>query len=237
MAFDSAQFDLSGFDVGGSGTVLFSVFISEKVTAVLGTSQEIGFVATGGERMNTEPAKGGNGVFIFASGEEEFITATATAESSTIIGRTTAAETTAAEAVCRSVNYLTIIGSEIGSVDAVISSDVYAKGSAKEVAGGQAITDKETWLLVQSYELMSASATLEAVDIEVCELNLRLEPGQRLVIDAANYNVLLDGENAIEVQRGVWLDHLSRNTSSISVTAASGTVNLSASILYTEQYL
>ena len=237
MAFDSAQFDLSGFDVGGSGTVLFSVFISEKVTAVLGTSQEINFIASAGERLNTEPAKGGNGAFVRISAEGSFISATATAESSTIIGQAMAAETAAAEAVCRSVNYLTIIGSETGSVDAVISADICVKGSAKETASGEAITDKETWLLVQAYELMSASATLEAVDIEVCELNLRLEPGQRLVIDAANYNVLLDGENAIEVQRGVWLDHLSRDTSSISVTAASGTANLSASILYTEQYL
>ena len=75
------------------------------------------------------------------------------------------------------------------------------------------------------------------MDIIVCELNITLKPGQKLIVDATNYNVLLDNENAIWAQSGAWIDELTRETSSISINASSGVANLSANILYTERYL
>ena len=70
-----------------------------------------------------------------------------------------------------------------------------------------------------------------------CVLKLTLMPGQRLIVDASNYNVLLDGENMIHTQEGEWLDEISRETTSITVTAAAGQAGLSANILYTERFL
>ena len=237
MAFDLASFDLSGFDVGGEGIVLFSALAQEKITAVIGTSQEIYFAATGSARINAERARGGNGIFISGSGAEAVTEASATGDNSVMIGTMAGVESTAAEVVCRSTNWLRITGTESASAEAAPGSDIFVTGAAAERTAAEVYNEKETRLTIAAYELMSASATLEAVDIETCELNLRLEPGQRLVVDAKNYYVWLDGENAIESRKGVWLDKMSRNTTSISITAASGVANLEASILYTEQYL
>lgn len=86
-------------------------------------------------------------------------------------------------------------------------------------------------------ELVSQTADLITIDEIVCELNLTLMPGQRLIVDASNYNVLLDGENMIHTQVGEWLDELTRETNSITITAAEGGAGLSANILYTERFL
>ena len=79
--------------------------------------------------------------------------------------------------------------------------------------------------------------SLEALDLAICYLTVTLKPGSTLIIDANNYNILLDGENAIELQSGDWLDDLDRETVDIAIGAASGVSGLSASILYTERYL
>lgn len=86
-------------------------------------------------------------------------------------------------------------------------------------------------------ELVSQTADMITIDEIVCELNLTLMPGQRLIVDASNYNVLLDGENMIYTQVGEWLDELTRETNSITITAAEGGGGISANILYTERFL
>lgn len=86
-------------------------------------------------------------------------------------------------------------------------------------------------------ELVSQTSNAIAIDEVVCELKLTLMPGQRLIVDASNYNVLLDGENMIHTQVGEWLDELTRETTSITITAAEGGAGIGANILYTERYL
>lgn len=92
-------------------------------------------------------------------------------------------------------------------------------------------------LFAEGYEVVSEVAGVESVTEYVGSVAISLAPGQRLVIDAENYSVLLDGENAIETYSGDWLDNLNRNTVNISIHAATGGNNLTASILYTERYL
>lgn len=238
MAFDLSPFDLSGFDIGGSSTILISILVQEKVLAQTGTSQEVYINASASERLTVPSAIVGNGQFLTPEFLETVSSAEANGEFSVILSKMVAGEIMdAVQAAARSVSCIDIIAVETGTGQAEYGADICVKPKAYEIVAGTAYTDKNRWLVIQSYELMSGNATLEAVDIEVCELNIRLEPGQRLVIDAGNYNILLDGENAIECQRGVWIDELTRETSSISITAASGVGNLSASILYTEQYL
>ena len=86
-------------------------------------------------------------------------------------------------------------------------------------------------------ELVSQTVDAMAIDEVICELNLTLMPGQRLIVDASNYNVLVDGENMIHTQVGEWLDELTRETNSITITAAEGGGGISANILYTERFL
>ena len=88
----------------------------------------------------------------------------------------------------------------------------------------------------ESTEVVDASVSAIALDEIICELSVTLKPGQVLVIDANNYNVLLDGQNAIHIQSGAWLDELNRETQNVRITADYPT-NLSATILYTERYL
>lgn len=93
-------------------------------------------------------------------------------------------------------------------------------------------------------EEVNASAELISLDTKVCRIGtgsgatrLTLKPGEVLIIDANTYNVLYNGNNAIWLQSGDWIDELDRETTDIKITAASGAANLSASIVYTERYL
>lgn len=87
------------------------------------------------------------------------------------------------------------------------------------------------------YELISETASIEATETKVCVLNVTLQPGQRLIIDASNYNIMLDDQNMMKIHSGDWIDELSRETIAIDIVAASGANNLEASILYTERFL
>ena len=85
--------------------------------------------------------------------------------------------------------------------------------------------------------VVQATADVISLVEHICEFpGLVLRPGQVLVIDAGSYDVLLDGENAIHLQRGDWLDELNRNTQSITISAT-GISRVTAEILYTERYL
>lgn len=86
-------------------------------------------------------------------------------------------------------------------------------------------------------ELVSQTTGAVVIDEIICELNLTLMPGERLIVDASNYNVLLDGVNMIHTQVGDWLDEITRETNDITITAAEGGAGLSAMILFTERFL
>lgn len=237
MAFNISQYNLTAYNAGSDGVVWLSVIFQEQVTPALGTSLEAYLKAIGNERVATGDMMLGNGVYITTSGLESVMEGVGYGMSSIVLGEVISRENVSAECTVMSENHLEVSGFEQITRDIILGSDIYPKGSGSEAINAQAITDKETYLIANGYELVSSSATLEAGDIKVCELNITLEPGQRLVVDAINYNVLIDGANAIWAQSGDWIDELARETSSISVTASAGVSNLTASILYTERYL
>lgn len=129
------------------------------------------------------------------------------------------------------------------SCEETISEDVYlACHISLPVDGFERISPDIVWHIdyhttAAGNELVSQTTGAEVIDENVCELKLTLMPGQRLIVDASNYNVLVDGENMIYTQVGDWLDELSRETRSITITAAEGQAGISAMILYTERYL
>lgn len=238
MAYNLAPYNLTAYNSGSDNALWVSAIFSENVTPVIGTSSETYLLATGNEKILTDSILLGNGVYIFASGGEAVTKNIVGGMSSVVLGHVVGYETITQQATAACEVRPETIGMEQVTGDLHMGAVIqppYAKGT--ETIDGKAITDKETYLIASGYELVSSSVNLEAVDIIVCELNLTLEPGQKLVIDAINYNVLLDGENAIWAQSGAWIDELTRETTSISVNASSGVSNLTANILYTERYL
>lgn len=127
--------------------------------------------------------------------------------------------------------------SEVVSKSANIGADFCPTASISEEIDADTHLGADFYTVVENFELVSTSASSEAIEIKVCYLNITLQPGQRLIIDATNYNVLLDGENAIHTQSGDWIDALNRMTSSLEIDAQSGRGNIEASIMYTERFL
>ena len=85
-------------------------------------------------------------------------------------------------------------------------------------------------------ETVDVIADVEATDEQVCSLNITIKPGQTLIVDAANYNIFLDGENVVHTHSGDWIDEMNRMTQSIKITGTRSS-NLAASILFTERFL
>lgn len=91
--------------------------------------------------------------------------------------------------------------------------------------------------MVGGNELVSQVTSIDNVEEIACMLDITLQPGEHLIVDAGNYNVFLNGVNMIHTQKGRWMDELSRDTVDITITAAEGGAGLSAEILYTERWL
>lgn len=139
---------------------------------------------------------------------------------------------------------------EIIDIDANLSQEAYMEGFSVESFDVTKTTYSESGDLITGIvlsqaiyenanigEVFQASADIIALSEIVCELpGVILKPGQVLIIDSGSYNVLLDGDNAIHLQSGDWLDNLSRSTVNILISGTNAT-KLSASVLYTERYL
>ena len=237
MAFNLASFNQTAFNAGSEGAIWLEVLAEEKITPAVGTSLEAYITVIATESVRVDGVIGGNGVYITAEAIETVDAAELIGMSTVMIDGMSATETVTTEAAIRSESYLTVIAAETVTQQTSLGANIYVKGTGSELITAEAITDKETYIEVFAYELVSGSVASEDNEIHVCEINLTLQPGQRLVVDSGDYYVWLDNEIALDAQRGVWIDDLDRSTTSISVTAASGVSNLTASILYREQYL
>ena len=141
-----------------------------------------------------------------------------------------------------SETYLTMAFAEEVTAETALGQKLCLTNPMEEIVEAEIPLGQNIWLYVAGYELVRENASLEAVHETVCHIGtaenpFTLKPGERLVIDASNYNVLLNGQNAIWYQADDWLDEMNRNTISIDITASAGVSNLSATILYTELYL
>lgn len=118
----------------------------------------------------------------------------------------------------------------------------YGTISFVEVIEGSVSVGNESSRSAEFFEVISAISEAEANEERVLTLNITLRPGEKLIIDSENYNVLIvsatDGSeiNAIHTHSGDWIDALSRDTRSLHVESGT-TRDLLASILYTERFL
>jgi len=126
---------------------------------------------------------------------------------------------------------------EITSNEASISSELRIPAQGSETLGETIIGSREYHTSLEGNELISQVTSAVTIEENSCLINVTLQPGEHLIVDANNYNVLINGKNFIHAQVGDWIDEITRNTYSITLTAASGGNGLSAHILYTERYL
>lgn len=130
-----------------------------------------------------------------------------------------------------------------GNADNEFDAELNLSQDAALTGPAEIVFDKDINLSQIAYaegdagEIFAVTADVISLSQTICEFpGLILRPGQTLVIDAGSYNVLLDGENAIHLQQGEWLDNLNRNTQSITISAT-GISRVTAEVLYTERYL
>lgn len=132
-----------------------------------------------------------------------------------------------------------IEGDALSELDAELnlSQEAYAEGDALSELDAELNLSQEAYVEGDAGEVFMQTADVISLSETICAFpDLVLKPGQTLIIDAGSYNVLLDGQNAIHLQQGDWLDDLSRRTQQI-VISGTGVSRLQAQILYIERYL
>lgn len=234
--FNQAQYNRAGFNVD---TQTKEIFVTAegfaKITAVVSTASDIMLDISGNEKVSSNavaiPTK-----FVTASGLEDV---RAEGAGNTYFWFSiNARETVGGEANSALTAMLDIDGSETITGNIGLSTEtMFADIEGTEDVNSETTISQNVVLDFDGYELITAIGSLEAMEEYVCTLNLTLQPGKKVIIDANNYNVLLDGKNAIDKQSGDWLDELNRDTINISLSALSGANNITATILYTERYL
>lgn len=236
MGFDTNRFDIDGFDVSGGMYRYIKAVGQENVSAVIGSGMNRSFLAIGYERVATPIMAGIQGLALAASGAETIGEYVGNALGAINL-KPHFAEIVDADTALGAEIGLTPEGAETIAESAILGADIALSIAGAETVGADTVLGADIAFQLEGFELISAAATSEAVETKTCVLNITLRPGQRLIIDANNYNVLLDGENAIYIQSGDWIDELIRNTTALDISAASGSANISATILYTERFL
>ena len=84
-------------------------------------------------------------------------------------------------------------------------------------------------------EVLTSMLEATSQTTERTTLQLTIPPGGELRIDSELFSVLLDGENALHLQSGDWID-VSRELLRLIVESASGG-QLRGQLIYTERYL
>lgn len=235
MAFNRAKFNHLPFNTQSDMVKWLSVSALEEVDAVIGSALNFYPLAIGYERVD-EVAEGMKGKFISAAGTETIDELVAEGQLTVILFphfEETVTETMTLGADIRPM----VSGNENIISNVSLGADIYTKSEADEIVDAVTSVGANIYPDAAGYELVSESASLENIEFKVCYLNLTLRPGQVLIVDANTYNVLLDNENAIDTHSGEWIDDMNRSTTDITIEAASGSSNLSATVLYTERYL
>lgn len=235
MAFNLAQYNLNPFNVQGGHEKWIRALGSETINAFVGSALQIYTSAIGNERVS-EQIIGAPTKFFRGMGTETVSEAVADA-TPTVLLNLLYREYVNAEIDLSTEITPPVIMSEVVTAEAYLSTDIYPTAEMAETVDADTMLGADIYTEPEGFELISESASLEVIDEKVCVLTTTLKPGHQIIIDAETYTVLLDGENAIEIQSGDWIDELNRDTVDIVIGAASGVANLTARLIYTERYL
>ena len=237
MGFNRAIFNRSPFNIpSGSNAILAKAEGFEVVDCAIGSALDFRGNAKGYERINAVTA--GYPGWIKKVIGTETVDELVTTGDMYALAKANGTEITDADILLSADIFPVISGIEEVVAECALYADIEA-----DIIGTENINANITLCavivspLVSGYEFVDESASLENIDVKTCYLTVTLRPGQVLIVDANTYNVLLNGQNAIEIQSGDWIDELNRNTVDLKIEAASGSANLDAIILYTERYL
>ena len=236
MGFNRSSFNRAPFNIpSGVKSILGKAEGFEIVDCSIGSALDFRGNAKGYERVNAETV-GNSGWIKSATGTEIIDTLEMLGE--TYLLAKVAGKENISSTVRISANVLPIV-----IANEAITTVCHLGADIKPIINGNESIDALTMLganirvLLSGYEFVNESASLENIETRTCYLTVSLQPNQILIIDSNTYNVLLDSENAIDIQSGDWIDELNRNTVDLKIEAASGSANLDATILYTERYL
>ena len=240
MAFNSVRFDLSSFNIDTGNVRYFDAVGVEKVSISIGTNL-LAFVSANGYEQVRRVVSGASGRFPTAVGTETIDKGTVESESMVLLA-CVAVERLSGIVSASADMYPTASGNEIVSGNLALGQKISLQSALTETVTKVLSLGQKISLIGAGYEFVAESASLEAIDIKTCYIGnansvFNLAPGQKLVIDADRYNVLVNDNNAIHLQSGDWIDELNLETINIAITASAGSSNLVASILYTEKYL
>ena len=234
MAFNLSKFNQTYFNRLNLSSISLTVEFAEDITAECGIAAEFRSTAAIVEKV-TASANGQSGILPVVSYEEEI-------SGSAILGIT-------ALPVCRISESVSASGKAAAQYDPpaafteVVSSDVEAasmlriNAAVSENVTAKAVPGALLSAIASYFELVNGSASVETTEVIACLIDVTLQPGDRLVVDAVTYNVYLNDQNIVDLHRGEWIDELNRDTINLEVIASTGTNNLEAQVLYTERYL
>lgn len=235
MSFNQNAFNRALFNLSESGNAQWlSIDFYENVDAYVGISTEVYLFCINHERVDINIH--GERLVLFEAEAHEVLGYNVALEGTYWID-VWFHETVQPYAIVSSEIKIPAVFEETISEEAYLACHMSFSSTSFERITKDIIWHVDYFTVAGFNELVSQNTSGISLEEIACVLNLTVMPGQRLIVDASNYNVLLDGENMIHTQNGEWLDEISRETTSITITAAAGQGGLSANILYTERFL
>lgn len=107
--------------------------------------------------------------------------------------------------------------------------------TASDTMGAAVNGSKDIMIAIVAADTLTALMEATSQTTEIATFQITIPPGGELRIDSENYIVLLDGENALHLQSGDWIN-VSRELLRLIVESATGG-DLDGQLIYTERYL
>lgn len=233
--YNQTRYNIDPFNRSSSGKIWAKTLGYELISSFVAISIEVWVSATAREDI-AQAVNGNRGIFVKGRGTENVaayadgvIYFLAHCNGKEIIG--------SQSAICSYI-YPIMFGSEIIRQYVNMFVDIYPDVLGTEEISGHHHLAMIAYDGTNGGERVSSIISVEAIEEIICYFkDLIMEPGDILVIDADTYNVYLNGENAIHLQSGEWIDELVRETQKLQVQADQRQQNLTVTVLTTERYL
>lgn len=236
MSFNLVRYNIAPYNRPSDSDIYLIVTGSETITTSIGKGLNYYGLVIGNEKVNKFLPGGIPVKFLEAEFNEDIEENVVEAQASVILSPVFSEIVDSDIYLAAEVRpSLTMIENVMD--DITVNANLYLVSQGMEEIDKKLLLGSRTYIIAEGYEFIDSLASLRNINIKVCVLTTTLKPGDMLIVDANNYNVLLNQQNKIEIQSGDWIDELNRNTTEIKLTASSGMANMSATILYTEKYL
>lgn len=121
------------------------------------------------------------------------------------------------------------------SCNVYVSKDIHESESLKDSLKSSASVYKNLITKEVFTDILNSYISSVVLENDIIQINVTIPPGGLLEIRSDTYDVFLNGENILELQKGDWI-FLDRDTVSINLDSGSGG-QISGRILYNERFL